>query len=447
MKQPICPHSLRWIVAQEGSRQSYGIPLGFHKLEALRLLYVDIWCRWGRGLLRHGPTGARALASRYHEGIPSRKVVSFSPSAILSRTLLHRHRATNTPAQLADAYCRFGRWYATRVRDHLARQALEPGQDCYFGFNTNCLETLELLQTRGVLTVVDQVDPARVEEDLVQEEAERWPDWERVPGRYPGFYWDRLAEEWKLADVVLVNSEWSCEALTQQGVPRHKIIVVPLALDLSMTTPPEPIASWGPLKVLWLGSVILRKGIQYLVEAARQLLATNIEFLIAGPVYLSKHALAAFPPNMRLLGRVTRDQLGEIYRQAHVFVLPTVSDGFAITQLEAMAHGLPVVTTPNCGRVVTDGVDGFVVPARDSEALASALAHLDADRALLKDLSEAALRTIHRYDVPSNAEMINRLVLQQRVDHKFPAPPTMLDLRGGAARADSLHHPSLDRRP
>jgi len=103
------------------------------------------------------------------------------------------------------------------------------------------------------------------------------------------------------------------------------------------------------------------------VEAARLLQSDNIEFLLAGPLYISGEAVRSFPANIKILGRVTRDKLGEVYSQAHVFVLADhFSDGFAVTQLEAMAHGLPVVVTPNCGRVVTDGVDGLVVPARDS---------------------------------------------------------------------------------
>jgi len=61
---------------------------------------------------------------------------------------------------------------------------------------------------------------------------------------------------------------------------------------------------------------------------------------------------------------------------------------------EAMAHGLPVVTTPNCGRVVTDGVDGLMVPARDGQALAEAIEQLDDDRSLLRKMSENALQTV-----------------------------------------------------
>jgi glycosyltransferase involved in cell wall biosynthesis len=117
---------------------------------------------------------------------------------------------------------------------------------------------------------------------------------------------------------------------------------------------------------------------------------------------------------MRLIGPVTRDQVGRLYSEAHVFVLPTISDGFGITQLEAMAHGLPVVATPNCGQVVTDGVDGFIVPARDPEALADALERIEAAPGLLREFSVRARATAARFDLESSATAIDEVVWSKR---------------------------------
>jgi glycosyltransferase involved in cell wall biosynthesis len=174
--------------------------------------------------------------------------------------------------------------------------------------------------------------------------------------------------------------------------------------------------------VLWMGNVVLGKGIQYLVQAARLLLGRSIQILVAGVIWISPEIVRSFPPNMRILGRVTRDRLNETYRQAHAFVLPTISDGFAVTQLEAMAHGLPVVITPNCGRVVTDGFDGLIVPARDGQALADALARLDGNRPLLREMSRNALETIRKYDLPSNARLICKLTAESRMQLNSTAP-------------------------
>ena len=404
----------QWIVAQEGSRQTYSMPIAFHRVKMLRRLYVDTWCRWGRTLLRRGPAGVRALATHYSPELPPDKVVSFGPSAIFSRLMRHFRQKHLTTTELGEWYCRFGEWFATRVRDHLKTTDLSAASDLFFGFNTNSLETLEWLRSEGIFSVVDQVDPGRIEEDMVIEESQRWPSWARVPGRLPQTYWDRLAAEWNVADLVLVNSEWSRAALVQQGVPDEKIIVVPLAIDFTHNHALAPINPKGPLRVLWLGSVILRKGIQYLVDAARRLQNEKIEFLIAGPLGVSDAVVRSFPPNMELMGRLTRDETDEAYRRAHVFVLPTLSDGFAITQLEAMAHGLPVIATPNCGQVVTDGLNGLIVPVRDSQALAEALATLNNDRELVRSMSQEALQTAAIYDLPSNARLINESVARFR---------------------------------
>jgi glycosyltransferase involved in cell wall biosynthesis len=202
------------------------------------------------------------------------------------------------------------------------------------------------------------------------------------------------------------------------------LIIVPLALDLTRDHAQQPVRAEGTLKVLWLGSIILRKGIQYLVEAARSLQSERIEFWLAGPIGISQEALSSFPPNVKILGRITRDQLGQVYQRSHVFVLPTISDGFAITQLEAMAHGLPVIATTHCGRVVTDGLDGMIVPARDSQALAHALKVLHDHRDRLRSMSEQALLTVRKYDLPSNARLVHQLArrhLGQRTAGKVSA--------------------------
>jgi glycosyltransferase involved in cell wall biosynthesis len=395
-----------WIVAQEGSRQSYAVPEAFQVIDKLRMFYTDVWCRNGHNWLLKGPKPARAWAGRYNARIPGHKVESFDLAGLLRLAGRNLRRSGISAGELADYYIRFGTWFATETASRVNKLQIDPVTDCFFGFDTTCLETLRVCKERGIFTIVDQVDPALVEEDMVAEEAARWPGWERVPGRMPETYWQRLRAEWEMADAVLVNSPWSRDALLRQGVSESRIMVVPLAIHLPPDKKLVPVNPEGPLKVIWLGSIILRKGIQYLVEAARLLNNEKIEFLLAGPVGISPDALKSFPANIKLVGRITRDSLNQIYSQGHVFVLPTISDGFAITQLEAMSHGLPVVTTPNCGRVVTDGDDGLIVPARNALALAEALARLDRDRALLLRMSRKALETVQQYDLPSNALLI-----------------------------------------
>jgi glycosyltransferase involved in cell wall biosynthesis len=290
------------------------------------------------------------------------------------------------------------------------RQPLDPDQHAFFGFSTGSLEVLRHLGDRGVMTVVDQVSPGPIEYDIVMEEIERWPDWVSHPPCEAPALQRRVAAEWEAATLVLVNSEWSRSAIVEQGVPDEKIIVVPGAYEppreMESRSEASSSAADGPLQVLWLGSVVLRKGIPYLVEAARELEAADVEVTVAGPIGITEDAVRNAPSNVTFIGQVPRDQVSPLYRSADVFVLPTLSDGFGITQVEAMAHGCPVIATPNCGRVVTDGEDGFVVPPRDAEVLAETFGTLIGDRDRVVQMGMAARRTARNYTLDAYADQL-----------------------------------------
>jgi glycosyltransferase involved in cell wall biosynthesis len=142
------------------------------------------------------------------------------------------------------------------------------------------------------------------------------------------------------------------------------------------------------------------------MAAARHLIGENIRISVAGPVHITAESMATAPLNMSFLGRVTRNQLQKVYLDADVFVLPTLSDGFAITQLEAMANGLPVIATPRCGSVVEDGVSGLIVAAGDGDGLANAILAIERDRQLLENMSQAAVRRARQFTMSHYAESL-----------------------------------------
>lgn len=397
------PVARRWTVAQLGAREHYAVARALLRRGELARLVTDAYCSWGGRVLRLGPAPARALAARSHRELRGARVDSFTGRALLERARrwLVRGRAGEYARYVAE-----GRWFARAVAQGLRQETLDPARDVFFAYDTGALEVLDELGPRGVPTIVDQIDPGPAEEVLVAAERARWPGWEPDVERIPAAYWDRLRAEWARASRVVVNSEWSRQALLRDGVPPEKLRVVPLAFEAGTPPTEDPRRRGGALQVLWLGSVCLRKGIPYLFEAARRLSARRIEVLVAGPVQISPAAAASAPPSVRLLGRVTRDRAEDLYRQADVFVLPTISDGFGLTQLEALSHGVPVVATPNCAAVVTAGVDGLIVPPADPTALADALAALDDDRARLAAMSAAAPQKARDYSVDRLGEAL-----------------------------------------
>ena len=412
----------QWIVAQIGAREHYAVARALQARDQLGRLYTEFWAG-GNPVIARAPGPLRALANRAHPDVPAAKVTAFNAATLsasaktLALAKLGR-RAGGTDADYRE-FARIGRDFARRCVRDMSRRGVSAESEAFFGYNTGCLETLKWLEKRGVPTVVGQIDPGRVEEDLVRAEAEKWPGWAASSQRIPELYYYRLEAEWQAASRVLVNSSWSRDALIKQGVAPAKIIVVPLAYEApdlpdalrnGTFDGPESRDDKAPLQVLWLGSVMLRKGIQYLLEAAILLQKTDVRFVVAGPIYIGDDKVANAPANVEFVGRVERDQVAALYRGADVFVLPTLSDGFAITQLEAMAHGLPVVTTPRCGEVVTAGVDGEIVPVGDAQALSGAILSLNQDREKLRAMKIAAREKSRQFSLERFATGLNAAI-------------------------------------
>lgn len=403
--------SRHWIVSQIGAREHYAIPRALHDRDRLRQLFTDAWCGWGHSLLRHFSDPIRSLANRYHPDLPRPAVTAYTLDA-----LAHRIRSffnsvePGSPAYYAH-HRRIGARFARKVRRTLEAREANFDQSVFFGYNTACLETLEYLEATQCLTIVDQIDPGRVHKKIVQNEAERWPGWSRQVPVIDERFESRLEAEWEKATVVVVNSDWSKKGLIDQGVPQEKIEVVPLAYD-SLVNPSalNRHRDDESVHVLWLGTVNLAKGIQYLLEAARSLAEAPIRFSIVGPIEITEKAITSAPSNVNFMGQVPRDKTTSWYRSADVFVLPTLSDGFAITQLEAMAHGLPVVVTPNCGKVVTDGEDGFQVPPRDAEALVEVFTSILEDPACITYMGRKALETAQTFTLDRVADRLLEIV-------------------------------------
>lgn len=401
---------MKWICSQIGAREHYAIPRALQGTGRLATLYTDFWAGpFFQGLAQICPNHRlRSLAARSHPGLSTNSVYSWN-----GRTLWQEWRLRGQGR--AEAYEQFitvGSAFATSVRDALRLRADLNADTVFFSYDTGALETMEYCRERGVRCVLDQMDPNCVEVDLVREEEQRWPGWAKEPIHVPDSYFRRREQEWALADLVVVNSEFSRQALLKQAVPAKKLVVVPLCFEAGVTSPtphpklhpPSPI-----LRVLFLGQVILRKGIQYLMETARLLEQEKISFEVVGPVGISDSAVKSAPKNLTFHGRATRDQTAAWYQQSDVFVLPTLSDGFALTQLEAMAQGLPVVATPNCGLVVTEGVDGFIVPPRNPEALAKAFQRYLTEPALLATQRTAALAKSKQFNLDHLAANLQSL--------------------------------------
>ena len=137
-----------------------------------------------------------------------------------------------------------------------------------------------------------------------------------------------------------------------------------------------------------------------MMDAMRLLKADDIELTLAGPSEIDPAAWADLP-KVRWVGPVPRSEVARYYRAAGLFILPTLSDGYALTQLEALAHGLPVLASKSCGAAVAHGKNGWLLedlePATIAEGLQQAkqalpLPEVVQPQCSLADLGQALLR-------------------------------------------------------
>ncbi|MBD2157417.1 glycosyltransferase family 4 protein [Leptolyngbya sp. FACHB-16] len=344
-----------WICCQLGAREHYSIPRALHAGGLLGYLMTDAWVL--PSSLRLPLPGMQRLADRYHPELQNASLKGFTAD-LLRFEAMHRLRKT-------DAWTRIlarNDWFQRRAIAHLQHTSVS--RPILFSYSYAALKLGRFAKQRGWSFVLGQIDPGRKAE-------QQWQP-------FPVGYWESWLEECQLADRIIVNSPWSAQWLQAEGIPAEKLVLLPLvyepeeAMEQFQRRYPEQFSPERPLRVLFLGQAIARKGIQELLQAAHRLADQPIQFILVGaadPDLVAAHRA----PNLCWVGAVPRSATAAYYQQADIFLFPTHSDGFGLTQLEAQAWKLPLIASRCCGAVVQDQVNGLVLPEVSPEAIAQFL--------------------------------------------------------------------------
>ena len=405
---------MKWLCCQLGAREHYAIPRALLRGDLLAYLLTDAWVP-PSSLLGKICGRESNLAERFHGELRDARVKAFNSSLILFETLARARRLSGW----AKIIARNG-WFQHKVVSFLRSQlSAIDYQPILLSYSYTALEPFRYAKAQGWKTLLVQIDPGPEEEAIVAEEAARVRElaagWQPAPTEY----WALWREECKLADRIVVNSEWSREALVRRGIPRDKISVIPVAYEAREVrgqtseirrarSYPARFTQERPLRILFLGLINLRKGVARLLEAARILRDEPVEFWMVGPLETADASTIGNAGRVKWFGPVTRNEATEFYRDADVFILPTLSDGFAITQLEAQAHGLPVIVSKFCGKVVENGLDGMVLEEPTGACIAAAVRDCIADSDRLQKLA-AASRLRDEFTIEALAKRLQKL--------------------------------------
>jgi len=385
--------SLKFAVLQLGARMHYAIPALLKRAGMLQHFYTDavgnlgLVGRIGGALPSQlcPPALKRLLGRKIPTEVDEQDVTTAQPLALIDGVRRSIDVNAGPATDAAPEWLRL-RMMNEDFRSANALYCLDPGD----------VHLIRAAKERGMVVVYEQIIAPQVGR-ILREERARFPGFEAQDSEQlveSGIELDK--EVWRMADMVLAPSPFVRDGMIELGARPESIGLVPYGLPEHWFGPTD--AQPVPGRVLFVGGVGLRKGNHYLAEACRILAARGVkaDVRVIGP-YDAKQIASPLFKGPTYVGQVPRSQVREEFLRADVFAFPTIAEGFALAHLEAMACGVPVVTTPNCGPAVRDGLDGFVIPTRDARTLADRLQELISDRGLRARMSESARERAAEY--------------------------------------------------
>jgi glycosyltransferase involved in cell wall biosynthesis len=363
-------------VAYSGVHQAYQLALAAEELAQLDRFYCSLFVgrRWGKALGRL--LGPEKLLSRRMEGLCESKVRE-NPWPLFA----HHCRARLRPNSANDwlrTNDRFDQWVARRLRTS--------DSSIFVGVETCARDSFRIASERGIVKLLDcpQVHPGFLSRlfDAAAEDLE-------LPAPQPFDSAElaaRKAEEFEMADQIITISEVHRRSFLEGGFSEKRLIEIPLWVDPGLWFPPivrRVADSSSPLKVLFVGSLSFRKGIPYLVRAV-DACGDSVCLTIVGASNEEFGNVVDRPrPYVHCVGTRHKVKLRDTYWDSDVLILPSLVDTFGFVAMEAMACGLPVIVTENCGVPVPDS--SWRVPIMDSDAIAERLTLYAEDRYLCRE--------------------------------------------------------------
>lgn len=322
------------------------------------------------------PKGFQVVQRRTREAI----------RVLLNRTSADR-RLGLSPQKLVD--------WVYRDIDQYAAGLNWSGTQCIYAYEDGAEMTFRRAKELGIkcyydLPIIYHTESRRIHE----EEAQLRPD---VASALAARFDDedklrRKDVELSLADRIIVPSNNVMRSLSAAAVPRDRVRVIPFGAPTDYFRPSNEKRK--TFRALFVGQVGPRKGVHYLLEAWNRLKLPNAELQLVGSNGFPRGWLERNLGSAEYRSSVPHSELGEVYQQADVFVFPSLVEGLALVQLEAMACGVPLITTLNAGGddLITEGAEGFLVPIRDIEALMEKIVWAYENREGIREMGAAARR-------------------------------------------------------
>ncbi len=363
---------MKALVVHPGTQHAFRLATELHRLDALAGLHTGFAAGAGGGWERTLgllPAGLRTpVSNRMASGVPA-QFVHLQPGLELASQVRLRLAGGEGQGVL--------HWRNERFQRAVPERALREA-DVVIGFDTSSWILTQRCRALGKpLIMVQSIGHpdamAKIAEQLTAQFPAWEPTWER---RLPCV---REAEQIEHDDTTLIvgSSRFTRQTLVDHGVVADKIRVLPHGVDCARYRVAGERGN-RPFRFVFVGSVSGRKGVPLLLEAWRRLQPAGAELWVVGPIAPAVRKLVPELPGLRVWGEVPGVQVAGILQQCDVLVFPSYFEGFGLVILQAMACGLPVITTAATAGpdlIPSPGEGGWIVPIGDEERLRQAMDH------------------------------------------------------------------------
>ena len=375
MPQTESADKLQVAMIQDAARRRYALPATLHQAQKLAVMYTDFFVRPGsfENVLQKltaylGLNSAISLAQRTHPKLLDAPIGTW-PVTMFK----HRRMAKRLSSQ--------AQYYQHIAQEHsriIAKQGYA-NANMLLGFIRNLHpDLLTDAKAKGLITVGDQIiAPASIELQQAQIQAQKYPNWQ------DDLIDDDLASviafekrTWEQLDHILCMSDFVKQGLINQGIDAARITLLPYPMDVSQYVMPDRSKRTGPITVGFTGAVNLRKGAPQFLQIAKQFDPQQVQFVMVGQNHLKPEKTAQYVDHVQMIGKVPRHEIQTWLEKFDIFFFPSTCEGSAGSVIEAMAMGLPTVTTANAGSQIQDGIDGRIIPCGDMNGYFQALTEL-----------------------------------------------------------------------
>jgi glycosyltransferase involved in cell wall biosynthesis len=410
MKVPDKRSENKILVSNPGKQYTHQLVIALEKSQVDYRFFTSFWYRPGKfpfNLISFLPAKIREraekeLKKRYDENVDGKFISQLSFFEIIRET---------TDKLFGQKFSEKMQFYRDRLHDKWVSARIDNSYKVIIGYEESCLQSFRKARAKGITTVLDLSQVHYKTIDII---AQKYTAFNHLYKNKE--LRNRInkikQEELSLADYVICLSGFAKETLVQQGFNPENIFIAHLGFDPAKFQPKQNYQASGKLRVVFVGTLTRRKGIDLILEVHQQL-ADMMELTLIGPMADAIDLLDSYKGEYTWHPHVDQGKLNILLNQADLFVFPSYLDSWAMVVIEAMACGLPVIVSENTGaREAVLNNSGFVIPAGDADMLKEKISYFYENRSALQIMGQAARKESLAYTWDNYYKRIDHILLE-----------------------------------